>query len=328
MKNIPIIDLHQDLMLHINHRDIWDGKWQTNFSMLDNSQTKIVIATAFPKPVNGDHLDPVTNNLIEKDFELYIEYVKNNDSWVIIKDSSDFKNVLGSPDKKGLILHVEGLNSFKDTKEDWDRLEKWYGMGWRSLGLVWNISNSLGGGTEDTDTGLTLLGKKVITWLKEHKMIIDLAHMNESTFWDTVSVLKNRPILISHGNTKKLFNNPRNYSDKQLKKIKESGGVIGVFFARSFLTDDDDVNTNHVLKHLNHMKNIVGIDHMALGTDFGGIFKTPKGLESVEKLGSFLELLLASGYSQEDVEKIAYKNAERVLMEYFTIDKISQPQYK
>jgi len=218
-------------------------------------------------------------------------------------------------------MHIEGLNIPPRPKiikrgvaAGWNRLQKWYDMSWRSCGLVWNLTNPLGGGTNDTSQGLTQLGKEIIQWLQERSMIIDFAHMNEKTFWDVAEIVLD-PIVVSHANTRNSFLNQRNLTNDQLRKVAESGGVVGVFLAKKFVTGNEKATVADVIDHVDHMQNIMGIDHIALGTDFGGIISGfPKGLESVDKLPALWKELKRRNYSEDDIEKIAYKNAAKVLV--------------
>lgn len=310
--NYPIIDLHQDLLAHINTRERFGQNLQTDFSMLKSTGTKIVVATAFPIPPNDNFLDPITNDLIETDLRAYVAYTQEHPEWMIIRSHDDIQRVLTDPSLHGLILHIEGLNVVTDT--DWDRLERWYALGWRSLGPVWNISNPLGGGTNDPTKGLTDLGRKMIGWLQEKRMIIDFAHMNAPTFWDAVHIV-NGPIYVSHGNAFARCANKRNYTDDQLQAITKRDGVIGIFLAKTFVTGRNlPGNVTDIANHIDHLCTIMGVKHVALGTDFGGILSgTLDGLYSLTDIPALWRELGRREYSAEMIESIAWKNAANVL---------------
>ncbi|MSR85265.1 hypothetical protein EXS71_02415, partial [Candidatus Uhrbacteria bacterium] len=233
-QSFPLLDLHEDLLLHINRRDLYPANhWQTNFDFLKRNQVKATFATAFPVPPKENFFDPASNDMIESDFAQYLSYCETHPEWMIVKTKADLELLFQRNDRHGLILHIEGLNVVSDA--DWPRLEKWYDMGWRSLGLVWNLTNPLGGGTKDSTTGLTMLGARMIEWLQAHHMVVDFAHMNAPTFADALKIVKG-PIVISHGNACALCPNPRNYTDEQLRLVAERGGIVGVFFAKTYLT--------------------------------------------------------------------------------------------
>ncbi|MBI2473706.1 membrane dipeptidase [Candidatus Uhrbacteria bacterium] len=307
----PLVDLHQDLLLHINRRDLYPDHWQTDFDMLVRTNTKVVLATAFPVPENEEYLNPITNRMIEEDFRTYNSYCKTSTHHSIIRTSDDLRLALKKDASTGIILHIEGLNAMTDG--DWDICERWFDLGWRSLGIVWNVTNSLGGGTKDPSTGLTDLGAKLITWCEKKGMIVDFAHMNAPTFAQAAKIV-NRPLLVSHGNACALCENPRNYSDEQLRLIAQTNGVIGVFFARTYVTGTSVAEISDVANHIDHLVRVMGIDHVALGTDFGGIITGHVSqLDSLETLPLFWQELEKRGYTSDQIEKISWKNAARVL---------------
>ncbi len=308
----PLIDLHQDLLAHIQNLEMFPFGTQTDFSMLERAHTKIVVATAFPLPPEDNFFDPVTNELIEKDFLGYAEKTQADPSWSIIRSAADVDTVLKSEGKHGLILHVEGLNVVDEAS--FDRLERWYQLGWRSLGIVWNLTNPLGGGTQDPATGLSPLGRTMLAWLQERRMIVDFAHMNRPTFWDAIKIVKG-PIVVSHGNACARCPSPRNYEDDQLRAVAERDGIVGVFLANTYVVGRGNPGKiSDAADHVDHLVDIMGIDHVAMGTDFGGIITgLLEGLETLEKLPAFWAELTRRGYSEDDLEKIAWKNAARTL---------------
>ena len=311
MNSFPLIDLHEDLLLHLNYRQWYGDHYQTSFEQLERNNARIVVATAFPVPKSDSYFDPATNGLIQKDFDEYNAYCVAHKNWRIIRARADVDAVLNEPGQHGIMLHIEGLNVVGDA--DWQQLEQWYEQGWRSLGIVWNLTNPLGGGTKDPVAPLTALGEQMLAWLRDHHMIIDLAHMNERTFWDAARLVRG-PLVISHGNTRALCDNPRNYTDAQLRCVAESGGVVGVFFARTFVTGGAPATVAHVADHVDHLKNVMGIDHVGLGTDFGGIITgLVEGLDSLDCMPAFWAELARRGYTDDMVEKIAYQNAARTL---------------
>ncbi len=313
MKTFPTIDLHQDLLLHRKKRDLFNNEWQTDFSLLEESNVKITVATAFPYPEDEDFFAPKNNDLIEAQFKEYNRYCEEHDNWKIIKNSQDLERVLVSEDLFGLILHIEGLNVFPE--QGFEALETWYEMGWRSLGLVWNYANELGGGTKSNDVDLTELGREVLGWLQQKNMVVDLAHMNKNTFDSTIEYI-DRPALISHTCSAQIHPNQRNITDKQLQKIKTTGGVVGIFFSDKFISSTNS-SINEVVEHIKYIVDKIGIEHVAIGSDFGGILAgTPNKLSSVENFDNLWGRLEKEGFSKEEVEKIGYKNAKRVISEY------------
>jgi len=312
--NYPIIDLHEDLLFHMNNHDLFSGQWQTNPDMIRDNKLKLVVATAFPVPPNENFFDPVVNEMIEHEFDSYIDLVKK-EKWSLIQTAKDVDRALEPDGSISLLLHIEGLNVIDD--QSWDQLERWYTKGWRSLGIVWNLTNPLGGGANDSTHGLTQLGLDVIQWCLNKKMVVDLSHMNEQTFWDATKIV-NRPLYVSHGNCRSLCDSPRNYSNNQLHVIAKTDGVIGIFFAKTYVTGREKPATiKDVVAHIQHARKIVGEDHIALGTDLGGIIHGfPDGLGSLNSLSALFAALIDEGWTEKMMEKLCYKNATRVLKAY------------
>ena len=300
-------------MLHVNRRDLYGEHYQTSFEMLKEADVRGLFATAFPLPEDADHFSRKTYVLIEKDFKEYNNFVEQNSEWDIVRTSADTLQI-GVDDKHYLILHVEGLNAFEGAPEDWAMLDRWKDeLHWRSLGLVWNKTNKLGGGTEDGEQTLTPLGREMVVWLEENKMVLDCAHMNEPTFWD-VHKLTERPMLVSHGNARVLCDSPRNLTDAQLRAVGQSEGVAGIFCSARFISHEDKVGLDHVFDQVDHMHNVLGEDGVALGTDFGGITSgCPHGFDGVDKIHLLFEEMQKRGYSERTIQKIAFDNAYRVV---------------
>jgi membrane dipeptidase len=142
-------------------------------------------------------------------------------------------------------------------------------------------------------------------------MLIDIAHTGIKTIWDILATTKN-PIIDTHAGVRALNNNSRNLNDAQIDSIANRGGVIGVVFYPSFLSPKGKATIDTVIRHIDYIKNRVGIDYVALGSDWDGIESTPVGLEDVSKLPNLTAALLRHGYSIPDVMKILGGNYLRV----------------
>ncbi len=200
--------------------------------------------------------------------------------------------------------------------------------------------------------GLSEHGKDIIRKMNELGMMVDLSHGGEQTFYDVLKI-STKPILVSHSNAAALTPHYRNLNDKQLGALKKNGGVVGVNFYSEFLDSaypkrvKELYYKNHkkdstskelsvgkmysklsakqkhlanapierVLKHIDHLVAKVGIDHVAIGSDFDGIESPPQGLEDVSKFPNLTKALLERGYNKEDVAKIMGLNFLRILKE-------------
>ena len=304
----------------MKHPEHFSGEVQTSWDLLKKAEVKALCATAFPVPDDGNWHDPALTNQIEAEFLEYLAYAEANQNWNVIKTREDLRRCF-SGDVSGLLLHIEGLNSFSGTVAEWQQLERWYEIGWRSLGIVWNKSNALGGGTEDHEAGLSPLGVEILDFCVQKGISLDCAHMNAPTFNAAASVIEsnNKPIVVSHGNAATISPHQRNYTDEQILRIAKSGGVIGLFFADAFTVSDikERCTIDSVVAHAKHIKKIAGSTCLAIGTDFGGITKgVPQGLESINKIAHLYDALSQAGFGSQEIEEIASGNAVRAVGAY------------
>jgi len=222
--------------------------------------------------------------------------------------------------KIAAILAVEGGHSIENSI---DNLISLYQAGMRYLTITWNNSTDWAVSAEDSRTttvGLSDFGRQVIRTMDSLGVIIDVSHTGIKTIQDILQITKN-PIVATHSGVRALKNHFRNLYDDQIIAIANSGGVIGVVFYPPFLSNGR-VNINGVIQHIDYIVNLVGIDYVALGSDFDGIgTNTVVGLENVSKFPDLTKALLNHGYSRANVEKILGKNFLRVFMQVCGIRK-------
>ena len=161
--------------------------------------------------------------------------------------------------------------------------------------------------------GLSLFGRQVINRLDSLCIVIDVSNVGIKTIEDILQTSKN-PIIATHSGARKLHDHYRNLNDDQIIAIANSGGVIGVVFYHWFLSGSS-TNISQVVDHIDYIKNLVGIDHVALGSDFDGISSMITGLEDVSKFPNLTIELLRKGYTRSDLEKILSGNVMRVFKE-------------
>lgn len=131
-----------------------------------------------------------------------------------------------------------------------------------------------------------------------------------------VAKISKKPIFVSHGNAKAICQNNRNYTDEQLMLVKDSGGLIGVFFANSCLVSEGQATVDDVVQHIVYMRNLIGIEYVALGSDLGGLtLNIPENLRNIFELNNLENALLKHGFTQQEIDKVLYSNAMRFLKE-------------
>jgi len=234
------------------------------------------------------------------------------------------------PDKVELgnikfLLHFEGCMPLRGSIHN---LRNFYRLGLRSLQPVWNFRNELGDGVWENRTGggLTNFGVEVIKEANRLGMVVDLSHMNREGFFHALDVAR-APLIVSHANACGMLDNPRNLADDQIKAIAQQGGLIGIL-ALPERVAKGDAGIEDMLKHMDYMIKLVGVEHLALGMDFvkydgprtlkdrhHPLHKDPliKGFEEIEDLPNLIDGLQKHGYREQDIALILGGNYLRVL---------------
>lgn len=159
--------------------------------------------------------------------------------------------------------------------------------------------------------GVSDFGAKVIAEMNRVGMMVDLSHASEDSFYDALEISK-FPIVCSHSSAKALCNHPRNLSDDQMRSLAKAGGVAQVTFYHGFLRENGQATILDAIEHLNHMVNVMGIEHVGIGTDFDGDGGVP-GLASASELINFTRRLLRERYTEEQIKLIWGGNFLRVM---------------
>jgi membrane dipeptidase len=212
------------------------------------------------------------------------------------------------------VLHLEGC---EPIDEDFAFLDMLYAVGLRSLGPVWSRSNVFGHGvpfrfpsSPDIGPGLTDLGKALVRYCDERRILVDLSHLNERGFWDVAEISK-APLVATHSNAHAVCQHSRNLTDAQLDAIRKTGGLAGVNFGVSFLRADGQANADtpleQVVAHIDYLLEHLGEDGVGLGSDFDGA-RIPAAIGNAAGLPRLVEAMQAKGYSDALVEKVCFKN--------------------
>jgi membrane dipeptidase len=248
-----------------------------------------------------------TQDFIKQDLFKIIDYYRGTDDFRIIENPGDLK--LPKENKTNAVLHLEG----GDIITDENVIEELYARGVRSIGPVYSHDNQIGGGASgDASRGLTPFGIGLIDKMMRKGIIIDIAHANRKTAQDILErVQEYRKIAATHtGFGKK----ERFITPELLKEIAKRGGVIGFTPAKPFFPTLKDF-----IEGLKKASDITGsADHLAIGTDFGGIDNRDLYLEldEIGKLSTIAEKLSEDGrFTDEAIAKIMYGNIVRLVNE-------------
>ena len=219
---------------------------------------------------------------------------------------------LKSEGKKAIMLGIENGYAIGN---DISNIERFRNRGVVYMTLCHNGNNQLCGSARFNDEGLGVnaFGEQVIKEMNRVGMMVDISHAGEQTFYDALNI-SSKPIVASHSSARALCNHPRNLTDEQLKALAAKGGVAQVTLYSGFLKKEGMATIQNAIDHLNHMVNIMGIEHVGIGTDFdgdGGI----TGCASASELINFTRCLLKERYSEEDIRRIWGGNFLRVMEE-------------
>ncbi len=161
--------------------------------------------------------------------------------------------------------------------------------------------------------GLSAFGREVVHEMNRLGLLIDLSHAAESTFWDVLKE-SSLPVVCSHSSCKALCDHPRNLTDSQMQALAQHGGVMQVTFYEGFLRSEGQATIKDALNHIDHAVQVMGIDHVGIGTDFDGDGGVP-GLASASELINLTRGLLHRGYTSGDIQKLWGGNFLRVMRE-------------
>ena len=212
--------------------------------------------------------------------------------------------------KKAIMLGIE--NGYAIGK-DLSQLEHFAKRGIVYMTLCHNgdndICDSAKGNAEHG--GLSPFGEKVVQEMNRLGIMVDMSHAAESSFYDALEVSK-KPIVCSHSSARSLCNHPRNLTDEQMKALAQKGGVAQVTMYNGFLRTDGQATILDAVEHLNHMVNIMGIEHVGIGTDFDGDGGVP-GMANASEVINFTRRLLQERYTEEQIQMIWGGNFLRVM---------------
>lgn len=270
-----------------------------------------------------------------------------NSGWHPVERGADI-DAARAAGKVGLILGWQDTKMLGDKVE---RLEPFHRLGLRIVQLTYNEACPVGDGClEKRNAGLSSFGFDVVAELNRLRMAIDLSHVGERTCLDTAAATR-QPILLTHANAKAVTNRVRNKSDEVIRAVAKTGGLIGASIHGFMNWDGDPAHPPTLelfLRHLRHIVNLVGIDHVSFGTDMAALSSSEKAnailemsfsryggatADYIRAFGNTLEkrypdelntpalmsrktdALLRDGYTESEVEKIMGLNLRRVLGE-------------
>jgi membrane dipeptidase len=294
-----------------------ENQQDTSGSPIERTERQFNPAGGWPEPMAMDYAQSKALELLGRLFQIERE---SNGECKIVRSATELQECLENG-TFAILLHFEGTDQLDP---DGFALDVFHQAGVQSVGLTHFRKNRYAEGvpmsfpsSPDTGPGLTDEGKELVRQLNARQMLVDVSHITEKGFWD-VADITDAPIVATHSNAWAVSNAPRNLTDKQLDAIRESRGVAGLNFHVGFLREDGQASTETPLSviadHVDYMVDRMGIDCVALGSDFDGAIM-PEELKDATGLPNLMQTLRDRGYNDEDLTKIAHGNWVRVLRE-------------
>lgn len=318
-KRRPVIDLHGDLYAHFAKErmggsvDVFKKYHLENFT---KGQVKFAVFNIWL----DDESVPPKQRAMEILKNSAIEVTLNRDVLNQVYSKSDFLSL--SETKVNFMLGLEGLDFLDEACE----IYLMYAHGVRLISLTWNHNNAFGSSyMAGVENGLSCEGRKAVSIMNDLGIVIDISHLNDVGAKEVLE-LSTAPVIASHSNVRTIASHKRNLSDELITLIANSGGVIGMNAYPTFVCNDaKQADIDELIEHIIYIKQLVGIEYVALGFDFMD-YLADDALESfiegspyMEELKNqshiqiLLDRLSQRGFTDREVEMIAYANAARVI---------------
>ncbi|UCH72741.1 MAG: dipeptidase [Rhodospirillales bacterium] len=281
------------------------------FSLDNNKPTPDVIsALAWSDDWPAETRDSRLERALYQADKLADRIARSDGALTLVTDRAELEALIaarrGGAPVIGAILLLEGAQALDGELANIDRL---YDAGFRIVGLSHLFDNDMAGSAHGTEKhGLTPQGRELVRRLQEKRMIIDLAHASPQAF-DEVIAMARGPVIASHGGVRGTCDTNRNLSDDQVRAIAGTGGLVGIGVYRYATCGKTVADT---VRAMRHVADLVGVSHVALGSDFDGAVATVFDTTGWPLL---VEALLADGFSEAEIAAILGGNALRVLRE-------------
>lgn len=255
--------------------------------------------------------------------------------------------------RRGRIASLMGIEGGYSIDDSLGLLREFHQAGVRYMTLTHSTTTTWADSATDAPKwgGLSPFGEQVVKEMNRLGMMVDLSHVSEDTMLDAMRVSE-APVIFSHSSARAVTDHPRNAPDSVLRMMPQDGGVVMVTFVPGFVNEqvrawgaarsaeDARLKSLHpgdpgavtaglqawaaanpaprasiddVLAHIQHVRDVAGVDHVGLGGDFDGVGSLPDGLEGVDAYPRLLAALMANGWSEADIRKLAGENVLRVM---------------
>lgn len=228
---------------------------------------------------------------------LVAELYKNSDLVSLCLTADDIDSAVGAG-KIAAFISIEGAEQISS-------LEAAYSLGVRCIHPTWNFDNEYCGAALAGGQGLTDKGFEFVRRAQEMGILLDMSHISEAGFYDTVAIAK-KPIIAGHSNSAVVCPHKRNLTDEQFAELVRCGGGAGINLYPDFLGGSRDISS--VVAHIEHFLSLGGRSAVFLGCDFDGVSCLPKGISDIRGLDRLYNELLRRNYSEDCVRDIFWNN--------------------
>ena len=311
---MKLVDFHCDTILRLIENGEDTGLWENNLSVdIQKLRKGDVAAQFFALYVDMAKTQTPLETCLTMLDRFYLELEKNRDH---IRLATCYKEFLdnGTAGKISAFLTIEEGATLQGKLSN---LRNFHRLGVRLITLSWNYPNEIGfpnAKEECREKGLTEFGQEVVCEMNRLGVLIDVSHLSDGGFYD-VARLSKQPFVASHSNARAITGHARNLTDDMIRVLAEKGGVTGINFAKQFLGEDPELSRiADMVRHIKYIRDIGGIEVLAVGTDFDGI-KPRQEIANSGEMGKLADSLAADGFTETEIEKIFHQNALRVIRE-------------
>ncbi len=304
---MKIVDLHCDILSKLveNEYSLYNNPYHFDIKRALQVGQRVQFFSLFTYP---DEADACMRQILLQTTRL-LQAFREYPDYIYPLTRSEQLDDQANRDKLAAVMHLEGGEALGANLE---LIYLLYELGLRSLALTWNPPNLLAGGVDapEETSGLTPLGRELINRMNRMGVILDLAHIAPRSFFDVLEFY-DKPLMVTHSNAYHLCPHRRNLKDDQLKALAQNGGVIGFTQVSDFVKETSPVIPGDFIDHLVYVAELIGVESVALGSDFDGADKIV--LPSVEAYADMPVLLESRGFSKKEIELILSGNALRVI---------------
>lgn len=309
-QRMVIVDTHVETPLLISESQIKlrENKGQVSLEKLRLGGVNVVFFSIFVNPYRYKNVAKSQADFIIQGLKKELEA---NQDWVELASSyADIERIV----KSGKIAALMGMEGADPIGESLDNLNYFYKQGVRYLGPTWSTHTLMADSSGQPNPrwkGLSKFGKMAVKRMNELGMLIDVSHLSDAAFYDVLK-LSEQPIIATHSGVDGVLKHPRNLSDDMLKLMALNGGTVGIVFYPPHLEKSGKATTDSVVKHIDHAIQVMGEDHVGLGSDFDGLDRPPpSGLKDASEIPNLVTALKKKGYSEARIEKIVGGNFMR-----------------